>query len=360
MLGKKKTIRPQRIRLEASTICQLKCPSCPRASGEIRKSLGDGFLKFKDFKNIVDKNNWISHIELSNWGEIFLNKELINIVKYASMNNVALYADNGANLNDVNRAVLEDLVKYRFRRITCSIDGASQETYSIYRAKGNLQNVIENIKTINKFKAQYKSPFPILLWQFIAFGHNEHEIGKARKMARNLNMSFKLKLSWGDLYTESFSPIKNADLIRMETGLGVANRGEFKEKYRKEYALRNCCMYMWTNPQVNYDGRLLGCCVNYWDDYGNVFDDGLKECLNNEKINYAREMLMGKRESKMDIPCTQCKSYKQMKESKNWIKNEEIYAKEIMYILIENNVLGYKLTSQLAGLLRLLKHRLGM
>jgi MoaA/NifB/PqqE/SkfB family radical SAM enzyme len=355
----KKMIQYQGIRLEASTVCQLKCPSCPTAFRETGKILGVGFLKFSDFKNILDKNPWLSHIELSNWGEIFLNPELIKIMKYAHKKSVALYVGTGANLNNVKEEVLEALVKYRLRRITCSIDGASQEIYSIYRVKGNFQQVIENIKSINKFKARYKSPYPILRWQFIAFGHNEHEISKARKMAKNMNMSFKLKLSFDDLYGKPFSSIKNAELIRNETGLGVASRSEFREKYGKEYVLRNCCLILWTNPQINYEGKVLGCSINYWGDYGNAFKDGLKKCLNNEKINYARAMLMGKQKSRMDIPCIHCQSYKRMKENKNWLTNKEIYVKKIEYRLRKNKVLGYNIIQPLVRLLVLGKHRLG-
>ena len=304
----KKIKKIRRVRLEASTVCQLNCPSCPTASGAVGKRLGLGFLKLSDFKNIVTNNPQVGHIELSNWGEIFLNKELIDIMKYAYKHNISLSA-LGTNLNNVDEEVLEALVKYRVRTISCSIDGASQEIYSIYRVNGNFQQVIDNIRTINQFKDQYHSQFPILTWQFIAFGHNEHEISKARKMAKDLNMSFFVKLSWEDLYSEPFSPIKNSDLIRKETGLGVSNRSEFREKYGFEYLKKLCCLELWTNLQINYDGRVLGCAVNFWDDYGNAFKGKLEECLNNQKIAYAKEMLMGKRKRKEGIPCAQCKIY---------------------------------------------------
>jgi hypothetical protein len=49
-------IKPKKIRLDASSRCQLKCPACPTASGAILKSIGSGSLKFKDFKEIVDEN----------------------------------------------------------------------------------------------------------------------------------------------------------------------------------------------------------------------------------------------------------------------------------------------------------------
>ena len=69
-------IKPSRIRIDVSTVCQLKCPCCPTASGGIAKFIGSGFLKFRDFKKLIDRNPWIEVIELSNWGEIFLNPDL--------------------------------------------------------------------------------------------------------------------------------------------------------------------------------------------------------------------------------------------------------------------------------------------
>ena len=149
----KKIKKNRRIRLEASTVCLLKCPSCPTASGAVGKRLGLDYLKLSDFKNIVISNPQLGHIELSNWGELFLNKELIDIMKYAYKHNISLSA-LGANFNNVDDEVLEALVKYSVRTITCSIDGASQEIYSIYRVNGNFQQVIDNIRTVNKFKNQ--------------------------------------------------------------------------------------------------------------------------------------------------------------------------------------------------------------
>ncbi|MBA7510227.1 hypothetical protein ES705_02203 [subsurface metagenome] len=343
-------IKPKKIWLDASTVCQLKCRSCPTATGEIGKKLGKGFLQFKDFKEIVDKNPQIHSIELSNWGEIFLNKELPEIIKYAYMHNVALNAVNGVNLNNADENVLEALVKYKFRQITCAIDGASQKTYSVYRVNGNFDQVIENIKTINRFKNKYNSFFPVLKWQFIIFGHNENEIGEARKMARNLNMIFNLKLNWNDLYVESFSPIKNAELVRKESGLGVATREEFRQKYGRDYC--NQCLRMWTEPQINYDGRLLGCDVNYWGgDYGNILEDGLYECINSEKMNYAREMLMGKVEERDDIPCIHCKNFGWKKEYKTWVTNKDIkyvIMESRKLVMIENKLFEYKLINKIA------------
>jgi MoaA/NifB/PqqE/SkfB family radical SAM enzyme len=204
--------------------------------------------------------------------------------------------------------------------MTCSIDGASNETYTRYRRRGHFDRVIRNIRTLNELKAKHRTNYPRLRWQFVAFGHNEHEIPAARKLAEDLNMRFYVKLQWYDRYsTEPFSPIMDREAIGKATGLGVADRAEYRRRYGRNYMQKAMCSQLWSSPQINWDGRVLGCCTNFWGDYGNAFADGLEAVLNNEKMNYARQMLLGKREAREDIPCTTCIHYEAMKEDNNWL-----------------------------------------
>ena len=302
-------IKPSKIGLDASTVCQLKCLGCLNAEGRIAQTLGSKFLKFEDFKKIVDSNPWIRSIELSNWGEIFLNRELLKIAEYAYKKKVVLNAGTGVNLNTVSEEMLEGLVKYQFSDITCSIDGASSGTYKMYRKGGDFKTVMANIRKINEFKAKYRSALPKLRWQFVVFGYNEHEIALAGQMARKFGMEFYVKLS-----RVNFSPVKNIDLVRGLAGiLSVKGIVEATERCQSR------CSQLWLRPQINSDGRVLGCCWNYWGDYGNAFQEDLIGILNNEKMNYARAMLLGKKEERGDIPCAQCHHYKIMKTSNTWL-----------------------------------------
>jgi hypothetical protein len=237
-------------------------------------------------------------------------------------NNVELHATNGVNLNTAGPHVLEALAKYRFRDISCTIDGASQETYAIYRRYGRFDPVIRHIETINNFKKKYRCECPHLKWKFIVFGYNEHE-----QMAKDLNMTFYVKLAWENLYSEEiFSPVKDRETVREESGLLVADRQEFKKTFRREYVLRDCCLELWRTPQINFDGRVSGCAVNYWGDYGNILEEGLMEAINNEKMNYARDMLMGKEPPRPEIPCVQCKYFWAMNKERDWIRPSEVEA----------------------------------
>jgi MoaA/NifB/PqqE/SkfB family radical SAM enzyme len=294
--------------------------------------VGSGFLKYSDFKRLIDENPWVKEVELSSYGEIFLNPELLEIIKYAYGRDVALKADGGANLNNVRKDVLEGLVRYKFRSMTCSIDGASNETYKIYRVKGNFETVIENIKKINLFKRKYRSEYPQLTWQFVVFGHNEHEIELAEKMASELSMNFYVKLT----YDDRFSPLRDPERIRKL--VGAATREEYKQKYGVEY-LHETCHQLWDAPQINWDGKVLGCCRNFWGDFGgDAFEEGLLKSINSAKIKYARDMLLGKKPARKDIPCTTCSMYLHMKAESKWLTRPSLSPGEFEHELLNRPV----------------------
>jgi MoaA/NifB/PqqE/SkfB family radical SAM enzyme len=295
------------VRLEVCSKCQLKCPACPTAKGETRNVVGWGNLTLESFQRFIKHNPRIGHIEISNWGEVFLNPELGAIIKCAYESGIELTANNGVNFNSVRDDVLATLVKYRFRSMTIAIDGATPESYRDYRKGGDLSRVLANIEKLNNYKQQYRSRYPILTWQFVIFGHNEHELAQARAMAASLDMKFSVKLNaegWGPQY----SPVKDREMVRAQSGFGIATITEFREKYGREYLVP--CQDMWLLPQVNWDGKLLGCCVNQWGDYGNVFDSSLDEALASEKYTYTQRMLLGEVPARSDSPCVHCHLYR--------------------------------------------------
>lgn len=305
---------PRTIWVDACTYCQLTCPECPTRKVIDDTVIGRGYLEAANFAYLLERNPWIAEVELSNYGEIFLNPELLDIIEIGSRAKVDLTAYGGANLNNVSEEVLEGLVKYRFRLLTCSIDGASPETYRIYRVGGDFNTVIENVKKINFFKKKYRSRYPILKWQFLVFGHNEHELPVAREMASGLDMDFAPALS----VDSDFSPVRDEDYVR--SVLGFASNKEYKEIFGIHY-YRDHCLQLWHKPKINWDGRVLGCCQNCFAEFGgNAFEDDLVKCLNGEKIAYARRMLTGVAPHKDDIPCASCWLYQDIRAEGNWLK----------------------------------------
>jgi len=281
--------------------------------------VGSGVLKFEDFRKFIEANPYLKIIELSNFGEIFLNPELLNIVKLGHEKGIKLRMGNGVNFNHVSDEMLEAIVTCGVEVLSCSIDGASQETYQQYRVRGNFDRVIGHVKKLNRFKELYSSPTPHLIWQFIVFGHNEHEIPLAKQMARELGMELIFKLNWD----ESYSPMRNTDWVLKETNLPAASREEYFKQKGEDYK-QDICHQLWLEPQINWNGKNLGCCRNYWGDFGgNAFRDGLLATWNNAKMRYAREMLTGQKPPRADIPCSTCSIYQKMRSRKKWLVPEK-------------------------------------
>lgn len=304
------TLLPSKLRLEASTICQLNCSGCYMRKNS-NGSVGVGFLSFNNFKKLVDENTCIREIELSNSGEIFLNPDLIKIIHYSFLKGIKLTAINGVNFNDVSDEQIEALVKYRFHSLSISLDGASQETYGIYRRKGDFDKVIHNIKKLLAVKKRYASNFPQIVWQYILMEHNESEVKVAKEMANDLGIPIWYKLNWDDHYIPH-----NREMLMNVTNLHCLTRSEYCCTNHKAYLGAAVCSQMFLSPQVNWDGRLLGCCEVFLDDYGaNVFEVGLKEALQSPKFILAKKYILdGLNDIPEDIPCKACAKRKQMAE----------------------------------------------
>lgn len=212
---------------------------------------------------------------MSNSGEIFLNPDLIRIMKYAFEKKVALTAINGVNFNNVSPEQLEALVKHEFRYLMISIDGATDYSYKKYRINGCFEKVIQNIRALQKIKIKYKSIYPKIVWQFIIMPQSENDVKLAKETAKELDIPIWFKLTWDEKYVPS-----NTEQLKKETGLSVFNRLDYLFKMHKVYIGLETCSQMFLSPQINWDGRLLGCCELFKEDYGiNVFDVGLSTAL---------------------------------------------------------------------------------
>lgn len=80
-------------------------------------------------------------------------------------------------------------------------------------------------------------------------------------MARELGMDFRLKLSWDP----EFSPVRDEEFVKRELGFDAASRAEYKQTRGADY-MQHLCLKLWSKPQINWDGKVLGCSRNFWGD----------------------------------------------------------------------------------------------
>jgi MoaA/NifB/PqqE/SkfB family radical SAM enzyme len=297
------------VRVEASSACQLKCPACPTARGIIKNEMaGTGALSLTKFEEFLKYLPNIKSVEFSNYGEVFLNKEFINILELCHKRGIIPNLRNGVNLNNVSSEQLEALILYGVDTITVSIDGVSQETYQKYRVRGNIATVINNIKKINSYKKIHQKDTPHLIWQFIVFEHNFHEIDTAYSMSEKLEMDFFLKNDWTGLHSSK------KYLSKIESYSKNLKESTIFNEYQLNHNADLVCSQLWNAPQINWNGMILGCCVNFWADLGTLGEDL-------SKFERTKNMLLGIEPFNTAFSCLRCDIFYQKVLQRIWWKN---------------------------------------
>ena len=297
---------PSAVNLEACSLCQLNCAGCYMRL-ENSGTVGKGRLSFADFERFLADNPMIRTIELSDNGEVFLNPELHGILSLCKERGIAVQMLNGVNFNHVPEQVMEDLVRCGVRQILVSIDGATQETYEKYRRGGSLAKVLENIEKLNEWKKTYGSAYPVLHWQFILMNENQHEAGAAAQLAKELGMKICFKQDWRG----GFRAKDPQELFRI-TGMRCFDGADYMQQEKHTYASDQYCRQMLLSPQINWDGRLLGCCTTYRSDWGiNVFRTPLREIYNDPDYRAAIISLLAGADGRDHMgPCRDCGAYR--------------------------------------------------
>ena len=100
----------------------------------------------------------------------------------------------------------------------------------------------------------------------------------------------------------------------------IYNRTDYEKKNKVPYKVSSCQQIV-SSPQINWDGRLLGCCCNFKHDFGvNVFEIGLENALKSDLYKKTMDILQGKIPDDGTTPCSKCRKYKFMKENNAYVK----------------------------------------
>src|SRR4030042_5306919 len=130
---------PESIFIEPTNTCNLKCPLWPTGSGKMKRK--KGFLSYENFKKIIDEiGDYIYYLTLTNYGEPFLNKNILKIISYAKNKKIVISALTNAQL--IDKFYAAGIVDERLDNIIISMDGSCQTSYEKYRVGGKLCKVI--------------------------------------------------------------------------------------------------------------------------------------------------------------------------------------------------------------------------
>jgi len=278
--------------IDPSSVCNLKCPLCPTGQGN--KSRPKCFLSFEDFKKIIDEiGDYLISVLFTNWGEPLLNKDFSKMVSYAKKTKHIHFTGVETNLNiKLSDTDIEELIKSGLDLMCIAVDGATQETYEKYRRGGNLKKVIDNSKRILNKRKELAKNGPFVVWQFMVLKHNQHEIEKIIKLAKETGVDV-IRITGADVYTGSVDKS-----FKYSYGLSKDYLPPLGSKYSdytkngKKKRTMKMCQWLWKSIVITSDGSVSPCCNIYPKkyDFGDILKEkSFKAIWNNEKYQNARK-----------------------------------------------------------------------
>jgi len=292
--------KPYWLTIDPTNYCQLKCPFCP--TGLDRGIRSKSTMSLEDFKKIIDKlGPYLLHIDLMNWGEPLLNKDVYEMIKYAKGYDIDIKIDT--NFNAFKPGDAEKLINSGLDCLSLSIDGLTRETYQRYRVGGDFNRVIENVKALVKKKKELGAKRPYIIWQFLVFKHNEHEVEKVREFAEGLGadsvgitpafLPFKpgIKDEWLPQNPEyrHYEPEAFPDKPPWEWETKTQEE-DIKVDVYKQPEKRDMCIWPWAGIAINPDGSVSACCSVEEEkyDFGNIIEWPFWMVWNNRHYRRAR------------------------------------------------------------------------
>ena len=313
------SIRPSYPRfatIDICNICNLKCPLCPTGMDRLR--LKQGKMDFVLFREIIDKLFFVEDISLVNWGEVLLHSRLIEMIEYVKSKGKVVSINTHLSIKK-KQGYFNSLVNSGIDRITLSIDGASQETYSKYRINGNFQLVIENIKMLVDAKKRFKKKQLLIEWKFIPNKYNEHEISTAKKMARELGVRFRISsMVLLDYYPDGKAQV---DMIQLGNKWLPGNNKYISSRYKSNqpYISNGICDQLFNSIFINIDGKVLPCCflTNEENSFGSIRKERFDDIWYNDKYISSRALFVREHFSEPIVRtvCRDCNNYDKVEHS---------------------------------------------
>ena len=301
--------RPYVYTVDTGNVCNLRCPLCPTGYHglERRQSL----MRLRDFETIIDKiHPFAVEVIMHNFGEPFLNPDILPMVRYARKHGIGTTISSNLNLVNRDEKFLEEVVESDLDHLTVSIDGTTQDVYEMYRKGGHLENVLENMRYLLRYRSKVRRSSPKVEWQFLVMKHNQHQIGDARRMAKEIGVD-NLRLTGAGL---PFNELKNVSLAKEWLSDLPSYRSYSSETMAERgYLYEESCFYLYRAMTVNPEGAVAPCCALYHSkfDFGNLIDSSLEDVWNNEHYRSSRALFSGKSyEGQLQTACHVCPLFK--------------------------------------------------
>ncbi len=274
---------PRILMIEPTNECNLRCPLCPTGNGTLRRAKGQ--MSFDLYQRILaDLDDSLERLMLYNYGEPFLHPQIFDMITLARQAEIhTRISTNG--LVFMRACQVDELIASQLNYLRVSLDGATPETYSMYRVGGQLERILEGVRLLQQRKRQLGQRRPVVELQFIVMRHNEHELDAMRKIAQELGTLLRIK-------TVGLGKLSKAAQAQWLPVQPLLRR--YKERAGQLELAHNgqagyVCDHPWHRLVINWDGQVTPCCYDRdgAHEFGNAAE-GLQAVWNGERLQAFR------------------------------------------------------------------------
>jgi len=173
--------KPQRLVLELTNACNLKCIMCGRDEANFSLTTFD----INILKNLAPILNEVEEVTLFGWGEPTLHPQFEEILEFLDKYPVKKYfVTNGMRLDKIKNA----LFKYHVDIMAISLDGARAETNNAIRVNSDLDFIVKELKDIVRIKKENNLTYPYMNFVMTMFDRNIEELPDLIKLASEIGL----------------------------------------------------------------------------------------------------------------------------------------------------------------------------
>jgi hypothetical protein len=183
------------VHLEVTERCNASCPQCARNinGGEVNPQLHDAELTLDDVKTIL-KPEFIKQLKrlymCGNYGDPISARDTLEIFEYIRNHNAKMQLSFHTNASAKTPEWWSKLpaAMGKSHYVVFSVDGL-EDTNHLYRQGTVWKNIMRNAEAFIKAGGRAR-------WDYIVFGHNEHQVEEARTLAESMGFEkFNIKKS---------------------------------------------------------------------------------------------------------------------------------------------------------------------
>ena len=173
--------KPQRLVLELTNACNLRCIMCGRDEANFSLTTFDIDI----LKNLAPILYEVEEVTLFGWGEPTLHPQFEQILAFLDNYPVKKYfVTNGMKLDKIKEA----LFKYHVDIMAISLDGAKAETNNSIRVNSDLDFIVKELKDIVRIKKEKNVNYPYMNFVMTMFDRNIEELPDLVKLASEIGL----------------------------------------------------------------------------------------------------------------------------------------------------------------------------